>query len=112
MVIAETYGIPCAWFGTYEAGRIILDVTDAGARIDHRVRDFYSGVGRPSVVAYCQDRGRETPWEDVLAWIDKAWQPLSYDGRALFDAFPLSPRVAFADPVWSVAPDIYARIPF
>jgi hypothetical protein len=112
MVIAEAYGVPCGWFGTYDAGRMILSVADAGQKIDHRVRDFYSGVGKPGVVAFCQDRGQEAPWEDVMAWIDKAWEPLNYDGRALFNSFPLRQAVSFADAVWPVPNDIYLRIPF
>ena len=112
MVIAEAYGIPCGWFGTYEAGRMILNAADAEQKIDHRIRDFYSGAGKPGIVAFCQDRGRETPWEDVMAWIDEAWQPLSYDGRALFDSFPLPQAVSFADAVWSTPSEIYSRIPF
>ena len=112
MVIAETYGIPCGWFGTYEGGRLILDVDDAENRIDHRIRDFYSGVGKPGVIAYCRDRSLETPWEDVITWIDETWQPLRYDGRALFEAFPVAQAVSFADATWPVSGEVYARIPF
>ena len=112
MVIAETYGIPCGWFGTYEGGRLLLDVDDPENRIDHRIRDFYSGVGKPGVIAFCRDRSLETPWEDVITWIDETWQPLRYDGRALFDAFPVPQAVSFDDPQWSVSGDVYARIPF
>ncbi|MGO4845302.1 polysaccharide pyruvyl transferase family protein [Inquilinus sp. 2KB_12] len=112
MVIAETYGVPCGWFGTYEGGRLILDVDDAENRIDHRIRDFYAGVGKPGVIAFCRDRSLETPWEDVITWIDETWQPLRYDGRALFDAFPVAQSVSFDDAHWPVSGDVYARIPF
>jgi hypothetical protein len=112
IVIAEAYGIPCGWFGTYEAGPMILKVAEAESRMDHRVRDFYSGVGKSGVVAFCQDRGQETPWEDVIAWIDEAWQPLGYDGRALFDSFPVPQVISFADAIWPVPSDIYSRISF
>jgi hypothetical protein len=112
MVISETYGIPCGWFGTYEAGRKMLDVDDPENRMDHRIRDFYSGVGKSRVVAYCHDRGRETAWDDVIAWIDTAWRPLDYDGRALFDAFPILPAVSFDEPEWPLIGDVAARIPF
>jgi hypothetical protein len=112
MVIAETYGIPCGWFGTYEGGRLILDVDDAENRIDHRIRDFYSGVGKSGVIAFCRDRALETPWEDVITWIDETWQPLRYDGRALFDSFPVGHGVSFEDALWPVSGDVYARIPF
>jgi hypothetical protein len=112
MVIAETYGVPCGWFGTYEGGRLLLDVDDPENRIDHRIRDFYSGVGKPGVIAFCRDRSLETPWEDVITWIDETWQPLRYDGRALFEAFPVGQGVSFDDAVWPVSGDVYARIPF
>ncbi len=112
MVIAETYGIPCGWFGTYEGGRLLLDVDDPENRIDHRIRDFYSGVGKPGVIAFCRDRSLETPWEDVITWIDETWQPLRYDGRDLFEAFPVAQAVSFDDKLWPVSGDVYARIPF
>lgn len=112
LVIAETYGIPCGWFGTYEGGCLILDVDDAENQIDHRIRDFYSGVGKSGVIAYCRDRSLETPWENVIAWIDETWQPLRYDGRALFDSFPVAQAVSFGDTTWPVSGEVYARIPF
>jgi hypothetical protein len=112
MVISETYGIPCGWFGTYEAGRKILDVDDAENRMDHRIRDFYSGVGKSGVISYCRDRSRETPWEDIIQWLDETWQPLRYDGRALFEAFPVTPVISFSDPVWPLPSELYSRIPF
>ncbi len=50
LVIAETYGIPCAWFATYGDGSgVRLDLRDEHAKIDHRMRDFYLGAGAASL---------------------------------------------------------------
>jgi hypothetical protein len=87
-------------------------VDDAENRMDHRIRDFYSGVGKSGVISYCRDRSRETPWEDIIQWLDETWQPLRYDGRALFEAFPVTPVISFSDPVWPLPSELYSRIPF
>lgn len=111
MVIAETYGIPCSWFATYAGGDRRLAINELeGERIDHRIRDFYSGVERESVLAYCQDRREPTDWTSALRHLDTGWEPLSYDGEALFEAFPLPRAVRFADNTWPVDEGLMSQI--
>ncbi|WP_395698682.1 polysaccharide pyruvyl transferase family protein [Methylocella sp.] len=112
IVLAEIYGIPCAWFATYPGGLMRLPVEDPAAKIDHRFRDFYSGVGASHVLAYAQDRGQPTDFAAAMTAIDREWRPLAYDGRALYDAFPLAKAVSFDDPLWPAPEGLMNSIPF
>ncbi|OLP61045.1 hypothetical protein BJF93_03015 [Xaviernesmea oryzae] len=99
LVIAETYGIPCAWFCTAagEPGDLPFD---GPVPIDHRMADFYSGAGREAVLIYLQPLAQPTDWAAAMAFIDTHWRPLDYTGQALFDAFPLAKAVKFKQAVW------------
>lgn len=101
LVIAETYGIPCAWFSTAHGASGALGL-DGPVPIDHRMVDFYSGAGREAVLSYVQPLAQPTDWEAAMAFIDAHWQPLDYTGEALFEAFPLPKAVKFKQPVWAV----------
>lgn len=110
LVIAETYGIPCAWFATYpgEAGRLAI----TGERpIDHRMRDFYSGADRDYVLSYLQPLSQPTDWLDTMRFLDREWQPLQYSGEKLFNAFPLKQGVRFKDKVWGDPKNLLHNIP-
>jgi hypothetical protein len=101
LVIAEAYGIPCAWLGKVGGGerRVRLGEQEI-VPVDHRVRDFYSGAGRDTIMIYCQDRSERTNWDDAINCLDRSWAPLEYDASAFLNAFPLPSVVSFADPVW------------
>ncbi|MBD8554475.1 polysaccharide pyruvyl transferase family protein [Rhizobium sp. CFBP 8762] len=106
LVIAETYGIPCAWFATYGEGEgMHLDLEDETARIDHRIRDFYLGAGAKTVLTYGLVRDRETPWEDAIRFVAENWTPLSYTADALLTAFPVPVAAVNADGLWEVTPE-------
>lgn len=113
LVIAETYGIPCAWFATYGDGEgRMLDLGNPQHQIDHRMRDFYSGVGRTTLSSYCLDRSRPTDWEAVLSWVHGKWRPVSYDDRPLIRAFPLPLAVSPEDMHWPLPAEIVDRIDY
>lgn len=111
LVIAETYGIPCAWFANDagESGPLYL----SGVRqIDHRMRDFYSGVGRDYVLAFLQPRNLPTDWGAAIRFLDSHWRPLVYSGRELFRAFPLRNQQRFSAKSWRVSDVALERLPF
>lgn len=99
MVIAETYGIPCGWFATYAGTSGLLPI-GGEQPIDHRMRDFYSGADRDHVLSYLQPLNQATDWDAAIHFLDKHWRPLSYTGKALFNAFPLKSYVRFEDRIW------------
>jgi hypothetical protein len=110
LVIAETYGIPCAWFATYAGTSGYLDIEGAQP-IDHRMKDFYSGVDRDSVLGYLQPLNSQTDWLDAIRFLDENWQPLSYQGQELFDAFPLQKHVQLSDSRWIIPQAVLDQIP-
>lgn len=113
LVIAETYGIPCAWFATYGDGEgRMLDLGNPQHQIDHRMRDFYSGVGRTTLSSYCLDRSKPTDWGAVLSWVHGKWRPLSYDDRPLIRAFPLPLAVSPDEMNWPLPAEIVDRIDY
>lgn len=106
LVIAEAYGIPCAWFAPFAAEHRSYDIGNShSVPVDPRVRDFYSGVGRNSCIAYCQPRNEETDWYSAMRFLDKSWRPLEWDGRKLFNAFPLPAAVTFSQLNWMLDED-------
>jgi pyruvyltransferase len=110
LVIAETYGIPCAWFATYggESGSLAIDGSQP---IDHRMKDFYSGADRDTVLSYLQPLDHHTDWENVIRFLDENWEPLRYDSTGLFDAFPLRKHVDLSEAEWEIPPAILSQIP-
>ena len=113
LVISETYGIPCAWFATYGDGEgKMLDLGNPEQQIDHRMRDFYSGVGRTALSSFCLDRARMTDWGKLLDWIHGSWQPLVYDDAPLIRAFPMPRAVSPEDASWPLPSEVVDRIDY
>lgn len=110
LVIAETYGIPCAWFATYEGESGLLAI-DGDLPIDHRMKDFYSGVDRDHVLSYLQPLAQPTDWKGAIRFIDDQWRPLSYTGERLFNAFPLQKHVRLTDETWVIPAQVLSQIP-
>jgi hypothetical protein len=110
LVIAETYGIPCAWFATYAGVSGALAI-DGDLPIDHRMKDFYSGVDRDYVLSYLQPLAQPTDWAAAIRFIDDHWTPLSYKGERLFDAFPLQKHVRLTDKTWIIPAQVLSQIP-
>lgn len=111
LVIAEAYGIPCAWFATYEGASGFLSV-DGSCPIDHRMIDFYTGGGVDSVLSYLQPLHLRTDWDAAMRFLDANWHPLEYSGHTLFQAFPLEPAVRFEDSLWQVPPGLLESNPY
>lgn len=111
LVISETYGIPCAWFGTYSgpSGRLRIGGEHP---IDHRMRDFYSGADRDYVLGYLQPLHQTTDWSAAIRFLDENWHPLNYTGEQLFRAFPVKPRVRFGQKIWRDPNDLLNTLPF
>jgi len=90
MVFAESYGIPCLHFPLHgpEQGLHVRDL-DANCDLDLRIIDLYRGLGMTELPVYAQDRNHVTDWDDLMAAIDSAWVPKTFNAQALLDAFPL-----------------------
>lgn len=94
MVLAETYGIPCLYFGVDRArpGLATVPVSiDTG--IDLRILDLFGGVGRKEFSVYNQDRARPTDWEAVAKAIDTSWEAKTLDEDRLIGALPIEPKL-------------------
>ena len=113
LVLAETYGIPCAWFsidGTGEGQRLRLD--DDTVEIDHRMRDFYLGAGATDLLTYGIGRHLDTDWQAARDFVLQNWTPLTYDTAALVKAFPLPLAPLGADGLWDIPQQVKARLRF
>lgn len=89
LVIAETYGIPCAYFRPFGRGPLQVDLMDEQVFLDHRIRDYYAGMGLKTLRIFCRERKRPTNWERAIAAIDRIWQPVEWSPQRLLEAFPL-----------------------
>jgi hypothetical protein len=88
LVVAEAYGIPCAGFDIHAGPSGRFGVRDEHVLIDHRLRDFYAGMGRSDVLLCRQERHLPTDWESLIRFIDQHWAPVEYDASRLLEAFP------------------------
>ncbi|MHB8283841.1 MAG: polysaccharide pyruvyl transferase family protein [Caulobacteraceae bacterium] len=73
-VIADAYGIPCAYFPNETFGGKLLATTDL--TLDHRARDFYFGARQAKVLAYGQAASELTDWTAAMKIIDEMWTPM------------------------------------
>jgi polysaccharide pyruvyl transferase WcaK-like protein len=113
LVIAEAYGIPCAWFGLKGAGEgRMLPLADNDVPIDHRMRDFYLGAGASHLPAFCLDRDRATDWTATNDFVTANWNALSCDGAEFIDAFPLPVAAKDSRGLWTVTPSAAERLRF
>jgi hypothetical protein len=90
MVIAESFGIPCLYFSPRprQPGVVTFDL-DPDSSLDLRIVDLYAGIGLDKLTAYAQPRELPTDWETLIADIDAAWTPKSFDVTPLLEAFPI-----------------------
>lgn len=112
LVIAETYGIPCSWFSPIsDEGGGKFDISDITAEIDHRIADFYAGLGRSTVNAYRNKITSPSDWNAIMDFIDRTWVAVSnYDESSLINAFPLPLSVQPGARRWAVAPGLLESI--
>jgi polysaccharide pyruvyl transferase WcaK-like protein len=89
LVIAEAYQIPCAYFQIAGAGGRFIRLQNQKARIDHRFRDFYSGLNIEKILVYGQDLNEETAWEKIISDLDRYWSPLEWSAQSFLESFPL-----------------------
>lgn len=99
MVIAESYGIPCLYFSPLGAqpGPALRSL-DVERGVDPRIVDLYTGMGFQDLMTYAQPRAEVTDWADVIAAVDRFWQPKSIDEEALMNALPLPLDPVVAEP--------------
>ena len=91
LVFAESYGIPCLYFGVGGAPDglgIVPARLETG--IDLRILDLYAGLGLESFPLYVQRRRCRTDWAAVIRAIDRAWEQRHLDEAALLAALPVS----------------------
>ena len=89
IVIPEVYEIPCLNFNTRFNGIKTLDLDDDAHLLDHRFRDFYSGIDVKKLSVYGRERKLgKTPWEGIFKYIDKYWVKKDIQTDNLVDSFP------------------------
>jgi len=74
LIIADIFDIPCAYFtdGAFKSG--VYNIFDARIDIDHRIRDYYSGLGRATAPVYvCPPEGVNV--EEAKTFLDQNWEP-------------------------------------
>jgi len=103
MVIAECYGIPCLYFSPNMGSGVVTIQTDGNDTLDLRLADLYAGLGRKQITAYSRPRTQETDWDDLIAAIDRHWEPMTNNFDGLVESFPvngtpLSTSNLFAEP--------------
>ncbi len=94
LVIPESYGIPCLYFGVRGKEGFTVSATELETGLDPRILDLYGGLGLAEFPSYVQPRRRRTDWAAVMRAVDAAWEPRGFDGERLLEALPVA-----ADPV-------------
>lgn len=89
LVIAETYGIPCAYLHYQGRGGAMMSMMSPKTKIDYRIRDFYWGVGATQRFVYRQEKDKNTNWERMIEVVTQNWEPIDWSPEAFLEAFPL-----------------------
>ena len=112
LMIAEACGIPCLYFPYGLPGARMESIVGAPPHIDNRLSDFYGGAGRSSIATYAQPAAATTPWDAVIAAVDRLWTPLEHPGAATFlEAFPLTRRFGLGDAHWPLDAGLMQGVP-
>jgi len=112
-LIADAYGIPSLYLAHHPGGGQMLDLGGWQGIVDHRFADFYAGAGLTRLPTYGQPPNAPTAWDDVITAIDRLWEPVQHRGaETFFEAFPLTPRVAWSDAVWPLDEALASAIPW
>ena len=89
MVMAEAYGIPCAVFDFHDGDSTFIETDDDTCALDHRMRDFYAGLGQSHALVLRQLRHLPTDWEAAIRFIDQNYcGDISYEAGKFLDSFP------------------------
>jgi len=88
LVIAEAYGIPCAYLHTGGQGGSMASLVEQNG-VDYRIRDFYRGVGLWERYVYRQEKDKRTNWDHIMNVIPQHWEPIDWSPEALLERFPL-----------------------
>jgi pyruvyltransferase len=102
MLIAEAYGIPCAFGPNTFYGVRHVSVEEGSNIVDPRFADAYAGYGCHDILSYGVPKRVVSDWDKIIRTIDDLWEPIPFTGRELFDAFPLPKAVKFEDEDWSL----------
>jgi hypothetical protein len=90
LVIPESYGIPCAYFGVRGAPNGLSRLApEIETGLDPRILDLYAGLRVPDFPLYVQPRKQRTDWEAVMRAVDAAWEPVGIYEDELLDAMPV-----------------------
>jgi hypothetical protein len=113
LILADAYRIPCIYFPLGTGGGKIADIEAGSKMIDHRVADFYSGGGKKKLPVFCQDNHEETPWDKVIAMIDRSYDPFSHRHETNFlEAFPFKAVVDIRAIHWDFPESAAEGIPW
>jgi hypothetical protein len=112
MLLADAYGIPCLYLADEGAGEQVFTIEAGHEPVDRRFADAYRGMGRTRLQGFGLPRGDESPWEDVIRAADKLWEPVTFSGEALFEAFPTEAAVSFWDSRWEVPEGLLEGLPW
>jgi hypothetical protein len=112
MLLADAYGIPCLYLSGERKGEQVFPIEAGFDHVDRRFADAYRGMGRTRLQGFGLPSGEESPWEDVIKAADKLWEPVSFSGEALFEAFPTDTAVSFWDSRWVVPEGLLDGLPW
>lgn len=103
LVLAETYGIPCAAFDFHDGDSGRVRPFDESGLLDHRIRDFYAGLTCETIPVLRQKRHLRTDWDGAIRFIDTHWSPADrYDPERFLAAFPEQLGPVRAEPVTEI----------
>jgi pyruvyltransferase len=112
MLLADAYRIPCLYLSGETKGAQVFPIEAGFDHVDRRFADAYRGMGRTRLQGFGLPIGEESPWGEVIKAADKLWEPISFSGEALFEAFPSEAAVSFWDARWEVSEGLLAELPW
>ncbi|WP_083387324.1 polysaccharide pyruvyl transferase family protein [Salinicola sp. MIT1003] len=76
LIIAEIFNTPCSLLSGKVSAHGRYSIFDYNESLDHRFKDFYSGVGESTMLAYRAPYQEQISYNEVKAFLDASWNPI------------------------------------
>lgn len=76
LIIAEAFNVPCAMLSSLVSKSDRFSAFDYSESLDHRFRDFYSGMDESTLLAYKAPYDSPLEYNDVKFFLDCNWSPI------------------------------------
>jgi len=110
LIVADIFGTPCAYLSSAAREHGHYSIYDYRSLVDHRFRDYYSGMQRASLPVFFSPPAAKMPVHEIQGFLEDSWLPLQNLNEVadrLVGALPLPAKGYHDHPIF---PDYLASL--